>query len=102
MVSQDTIDNTWNGEATWYGGGPSEALMETVGGEFDGALYFWPGSLSMPQSNMYQNSNGFGYGNNSPADYFAHTFAATVLYPGNVNTPKLAEMWMNSYIYLTQ
>jgi len=88
-----------------FGGGFGDALMNVVGGSSTGILGLrWINeSLSIPTyENKFKNGNNYEYGNNSPADYFAHTFAAAIASPNNPNTPKLAEMYMNILIDLTR
>jgi hypothetical protein len=50
----------------------------------------------------FKDNAGFGYGNKSEADYFAHTFSAVIAMPHNPNTPPIAEMWMAVLIDLTK
>ena len=51
--------------------------------------------------NAFGSKGHFGYGNNSPADYFAHAFAVTIALPGEPNLPRLAESWMIDLINRT-
>ena len=79
------------GLGSFSGGGSGDELMQIVGGKPKGwglitGLRFLPNSLSIPRENAFGRSNGWGYGNNGPADYFAHAFAGTIF---NQNDPNL-------------
>jgi len=97
------LDNrSGGGNATWFGGGAGDALMNYVGGQSKYFIRWLKNSLSLPDDNMFKDNNGYGYGNNSPADYFAHTFASTILTPNNSNMPIMAMVWMEAMIDLTK
>jgi len=88
-------------DVTWFGGGAADELMKMVGGKSTGLLKFLNNSLSL-KTNRFLDVDGFGYGNNSSADYFAHAFSATICTPNTPNTPLLAEMWMSALLDLTK
>jgi hypothetical protein len=84
------------GLATIFGGGYSDELMKRVGGKNTSfpVLRFKDGSLRIDPEHAFGNQPNLVYGNNCPADYFAHTFVAAVALPENDNVPGLAKTWM--------
>jgi hypothetical protein len=91
------------GLATIFGGGYGDELMKRVGGKNTSfpVLRFKDGSLQIDPEHAFGNQPNLVYGNNSPADYFAHTFMAAVALPENENVPDLAKEWMNDLINRT-
>jgi RHS repeat-associated protein len=77
------------------GGGPADALISFMGGTPNTPRC--AGGVSLPDNNNLYTGN-FYYGNNSSADYFAHTFSVSIISPNNV--PKTAKLWMDSFITL--
>jgi len=89
-------------EATLFGGGPGDMLLDFVGGKST-ALFRCAKGLSIPSKiDTYENKDGYGYGNNSAADYFAHAFSAAIVDPENTNAPLKARLWVSTLINLTQ
>jgi hypothetical protein len=93
-----------HGLGTLFGGGYGDALMKWMGCKSTAllGLRFLDHSLHIPPGNRFINEQGFGYGNNSPADYFAHTFAAALATPCHPNLPPRAEAWMVELIDRTK
>jgi len=54
------------------------------------------GGVLMPKENQFV--SGYKYGNNSPADYFAHTLSISIV--DRTNAPKAATLWLNSLLSL--
>jgi RHS repeat-associated protein len=88
--------------ATWVGGGAGDALLDFVGGRSTKIFRYLPNSLDVPAANLFANKEGFGYGNNSPADYFAHSFLAAIVAPDSSNAPVRAVLWVTALIDLTK
>ena len=85
--------------ASIFGGSYGDHLFSFMGGDPEGFRYKG-GVASLPKLNQYPNSKGSSYGNNSSADYFAHTFAGAVL---NLKSPPpLAKYWLSVVIDLTK
>jgi len=102
----DNRSRTGLGDATIFGGGAGDQLMSFINGESsgflsnraDGGVFY--GENRFPGYNVQWPGNGnASYGNNSPADYFANTFAATVTFYEAV--PQPSGMWMGAFIDLT-
>ncbi len=102
-----TWDNKMLGEkgfsqAIWSGHGPSDQLMNFVGGESTSLVRWQNSSLSMKNTeNLFIPRNGYGYGNNSTVDYFAHSFTVSTISATSTNAPMKAVSWVSSLIYLT-
>lgn len=96
-------DRSANGLGTLLGGGHGDALMRHVGARSKAflGLRFVDQSLVIDPINAFGNQGYFAYGNNSPADYFAHAFAVTIAFPGNPNIPPGVESWMIDLINRT-
>jgi len=96
-------DRSAHGVGTLFGGGYGDALMRHVGARSKAflRLRFIDQSLVIDPVNAFGSKGHFGYGNNSPADYFAHAFAVTIALPGEPNLPRLAESWMIDLINRT-
>lgn len=97
-------DRSAHGLGTLFGGGHGDALMHHVGGRSTAFLgmRFVDKSLKIDPVCAFGNKGYFGYGNNSPADYFANTFAVTLALPGDPNTPPGVEFWMIDLINRTK
>lgn len=97
-------DRSANGLGTLFGGGHGDALMRHVGARSKAflGLRFVDQSLVIDLINAFGNQGYFAYGNNSPADYFAHAFAVTIAFPGNPNIPPGVEAWMIDLINRTK
>ena len=97
------FDNSFAGkEATWFGGGPGDYLLDFKGGKST-ALFRWGDGLSIPDPrDRFEIKDGFGYGNTSAADYFAHSFSAAIVAPNNPYAPLKARLWVAALIDLTQ
>lgn len=100
-ILDNRTSNSPFGDATWFGGGASDGLLNFVGAKPTAPLRFLKG-LSLPRQNMFDNRDGFGYGNNSAADYWAHTFTATIVVPDSPYAPQMAKLWMAAFIDLTK
>jgi RHS repeat-associated protein len=87
--------------AVFRGGGPADQLIRFMGGMPSEPLRF-AGGVTVPEKNKFGLDDGYGYGNNSSADYFAHSFTAAIVDPDNPNAPSLAVLWVSSVIYLTR
>jgi hypothetical protein len=95
------------GDASIFGGGAGDQIMNFINGKssgplgnraFGGVTY---GANPFPGYNVQWPSTGnLFYGNNSTADYFANTFAATVTFFDQV--PQPSGMWMAAFIDLTK
>jgi hypothetical protein len=77
-------------EATWFGGGPGDMLSDFVGGKSTATLRWLPGQYC----DRFQYKDGFGYGNTSAADYFAHCFTSVVAAQENPNVVQRVTMWV--------
>ena len=91
-----------SGEATWFGNGPGDALLDLVGGKSTAILRWRPGLYIPELSDRFISKAGFGYGNNSAADYLAHSFASAIVAPENPNAPRRAVMFVSAVIDLTK
>ncbi|MCM1566088.1 MAG: hypothetical protein NC238_09130 [Dehalobacter sp.] len=95
------------GDASIFGGGAGDQLMNFINGKssgllgnraFGGITY---GANPFPGYNVQWPSTGKpSYGNNSTADYFANTFAATI--SSYEAVPQPSGMWMAAFIELTK
>lgn len=97
------FDNGFAGkEATWFGGGPGDYLLDFVGGKSTAPLRFMKGVNIPDPQDLFENKDGFGYGNSTAADYFAHSFSAAIVAPNNPYAPLKARLWVAALIDLTQ
>jgi hypothetical protein len=95
------------GDASIFGGGAGDQLMNFINGKSSGPLGIRAfGGVAYGENpfhgyNVEWPSKGnTSYGNNSTADYFANTFGATVsFYEAG---PQPSGMWMAAYIDLTK
>ncbi len=103
-VWDNRIQNPKFGEATWIGNGPSDALINFIGGYSRALVRWWNDSLYLndPLQDGFRNVNGFGYGNNSAADYFAHSFTAAIVAHDDMNAPQKAVMFVSALVSLTK
>ena len=90
-------------DASIWGGGYGDALMDLIGGKSNGPLSLrYTGGFDVYQYYKYPTDNkGLNYGNNSTADYFAHTFNAAIIKP-DVIPSSLTKYWMAAMIDLTK
>ena len=86
--------------AVMIGGGPADALYMLLGGNISESQAFkrYAGGVSFANDPIRSFRAPYQYGNNSPADYFAHTLAVSVVNQASV--PFMASLWMSSFIYL--
>ena len=89
--------------ATIIGGGAGDVLMDLVGGESTApfGLRFTDNSLQVREGFEFPPEPNWNYGNSSPADYFANTFVAAVLFPEKSNVPQISVSFMRILIQLT-
>jgi hypothetical protein len=90
-------------DATFIGGGPSDAMVSALGGRPGFCI---PRFISILGKGNYQNYIagpyswlGDVYGNNSVADDFADTFEYAIYYPSRA--PQYRLLWMNSFISIS-
>lgn len=86
------------GDATFFGGGHADFLSEFMGGDPTGLR--WTGGVNVPGPNRFPADQGPDYGNNSSADYFAHTFVGAIV--GSNAVPQVAKMWISAVINLSK
>jgi len=101
----DNRSKPYKGDASIFGGGFGDQLMNLINGKssgfltnraFGGVTY---GANPFPGYTVQWPSTGNpSYGNNSTADYFANVFAATVTFDESV--PQPSGMWMAALIDL--
>ncbi len=97
------VDNrsSISGLGSIFGGGGGDGLMRFVGSTPTGIFGIRCANDSLNISNnRFINGDGYGYGNNSPADYFAHTFTSAIMTPNDSHAPVNAVIWMSAYINL--
>lgn len=98
------FDNNFGGRlSSLLGGGTIDALMNYLGLRTN-SIFRFTGGIDFTRTKRTQqwpiNNPNLNYGNNSAADYFAHTFAASILEPWLA--PLKSEIWMVSLIDLTK
>jgi hypothetical protein len=89
------------GDVTIFGGGLGDDLYKHMGGTPSGLRF--TGVVSFPSNrrdSFFPPNVGTIYGNNSQADYFAHTFAGTTLNSSDV--PDNAKKFMAALIDQTK
>jgi RHS repeat-associated protein len=96
------LDNKLAGhEATWFGGGPGDWLLDFVGGKST-APFRWVKGLQIPDSEKFAQNECYNYGNTTAADYFAHAFMSVIVAPDDPDAPLKARLWVTALIDLTQ
>jgi len=86
-------------QATFFGGGIADRLIEFVGGTPSG-IRFENGNFSVPKGYELSNDELHYYGNNSYADYFAQINALRMV--GDQDLPHDVVLWIEAVIKLTQ
>jgi hypothetical protein len=86
---------------TWFGGGPSDAMVSALGGNPGNCFlrFMCSQNYAINVAVNYAWPDG-SYGNHSVADDFAETFRYAVLDPDNKIAPVPRIWWMNAYITL--
>jgi hypothetical protein len=85
--------------ATFTGGGPAARLVNAVGG-FPHGLRFRNGLCGIPTVNQWPAWINSGYGNRASAEYFAETFAWSVLAP-QILPAAAAAGWLKVNLFLS-
>lgn len=98
------LDNEIRRFGVWIGGGPSDELVEALGGRPKGLRWGNGKALegSLPMGNLWTfHNHGVApkYGDNSTADYFAECF--TWLIYDETKIPEAALPWMNHWLATT-